>query len=367
MTLRQQSIRRLIRAFSLLELMIAVGMLSVVIFALYAMFDQTQKAFKQSLNQAELSEGGRAGLDLMVRSLERAASPQVDDALYMVIRPARASGYTLVYPGDGDEANRTQPLRFDEIFFTYREPGNLWHVAGLFLGGPEIEGRWGDPVSTTDFTGLGTLYLFDEAMPNTNLVEHLENAGILGAPNDNKGTIPAMRLSGAPARQTNLISTRLMIPAFPVGEYSDARKAGIRLLEGVLQFRITAFDADGRPYNADHPFTYDILPPRIGVNTNNPVHVVVNPENWARTNGYRPAPVQIVNVNRDTAQVTARFFGTNVPAAIELELTLLDGKQLAQFRSLPVNPPQARDRWLKNNSGALQTLRQRVVLRSAPQ
>ena len=51
--------------FSLLELMIAVGLLTVIIIALYAMFDQTQKAFRQSLNQADLSEGGRSALDLM--------------------------------------------------------------------------------------------------------------------------------------------------------------------------------------------------------------------------------------------------------------------------------------------------------------
>jgi len=78
--------------FSLLELMIAVGLPTVIIIALYAMFDQTQKAFRQSLNQADLSEGGRSALDLMVRNLERAASPQVDDALHLVLRPASANG-----------------------------------------------------------------------------------------------------------------------------------------------------------------------------------------------------------------------------------------------------------------------------------
>lgn len=49
--------RRRSGAFSLLELMIAVGLLTIIILALYAMFDQTQKAFRQSLNQADLSEG----------------------------------------------------------------------------------------------------------------------------------------------------------------------------------------------------------------------------------------------------------------------------------------------------------------------
>ena len=52
--------RRRSGAFSLLELMIAVGLLTLIVAALYAMFDQTQKAFRQSLNQADLSEGGRS-------------------------------------------------------------------------------------------------------------------------------------------------------------------------------------------------------------------------------------------------------------------------------------------------------------------
>jgi type II secretory pathway component PulJ len=89
---RQQ--RRRTGAFSLLELMIAVGLLTLIIAALYAMFDQTQKAFRQSLNQADLSEGGRSALDLMVRTIERAASPQVEDALHLVEVPALAISST---------------------------------------------------------------------------------------------------------------------------------------------------------------------------------------------------------------------------------------------------------------------------------
>lgn len=353
-----------------MELMLAVGMLTIVILALYAMFDQTQKALKQSLNQAEISEGGRSALDLMVRSLERAASPQVEDALHLVIKPAKASGYDLIFPGGNSEELRTQPLRFDEIFFTYRLPGDRWHVAGIFVGN-----RDGGPVtssSTADnYTGLGAVYLFDEALPNTNLVQRLSSLSLLGSRIDD-ATVPAMRLSGPPEMQTNLITSRLSVPAFVEGENRISRNDGLRLLEGVLQFRITAFDADGRPYNGEHPIINDLYAPRIGVNTNSPLHVPLTPQAWAQTNrnlynGVRPLPVEIVEVNDITSQVVASFRGTNLPAAIELELTLLDGKQLEQFRSLPELPEQARKNWLKNNSGAVQTLRQRVVLRSAPQ
>jgi hypothetical protein len=347
--------------------MIAVGLLTVIIIALYAMFDQTQKAFRQSLNQADLSEGGRSALDLMVRSLERAASPQVDDALHLVVHPANATGYELVFPGDAVQANRTQPLRFDEIFFTYPAGGGRWHVAGLFIGTLDV-----GPVVSGPVAGLGSLYLYDEALPNTNLVQVLDGQGRLGVRAAGLISPPPYRLSGTPAMRTNLISGRLWIPAFPAGETKEARRDAVKVLEGVLQCRITVFDADGRPFDGNHPVLYDVDFPRVGVNTNSPRHYPLTPTAWRaqatnRLGGVsRPLPIEVINVNADTAQVSAFFRGANLPASIEIEITLLDGKQLDQFRALPDNL-QARNRWLANNAGALQTLRQRVALRTAPQ
>ena len=357
-------------AFSLLELMIAVGLLTVIIIALYAMFDQVQKAFRQSLNQADLSEGGRSALDLMVRNIERAASPQVEDALHLVVHPANATGYELVFSGDALQANRTQPLRFDELFFTYPATGGRWHVAGLFIGTLDA-----GPVSTTPIPGLGSLYLYDEALPNSNLVQVLDGQGRLGVSVGSLATpasVPPYRLTGTPAMRTNLITGRLWIPAYPAGETQEARRDAVKLLDGILQCRITAFDADGRPFDGNHPVLYDVNFPRVGVNTNSPFHYPLTPVAWSAqaTNKvgsvFRPLPIEVINVNPDTAQVSALFRGPHLPSSVEIEITLLDGKQLDQFRSLPDNL-QTRNRWLANNAGALQTLRQRVVLRTAPQ
>lgn len=362
--------RRRTGAFSLLELMIAVGLLTLIVAALYAMFDQTQKAFRQSLNQADLSEGGRSALDLMVRTIERAASPQVEDALHLVVRPANATGYELVFAGDATQANRTQPLRFDELFFTYPASAGRWHVGGLFIGTLDA-----GPVVSTPVPGLGSLYLYDEALPNSNLVQVLDGQGRLGARLRDLASpamVPPYRLTGTAALRTNLITGRLWVPTYPAGETREARRDAVKLLEGVLQCRITAFDADGRPFDANHPVLYDVNFPRVGVNTNVPRHYPVTPVAWRAQvtnrvgNVSRPLPIEVINVNSDTAQVSTLFRGPNLPASIEIEITLLDGKQLDQFRSLPDNV-QARNRWLANNAGALQTLRQRVVLRTAPQ
>ncbi|MEY3275687.1 MAG: hypothetical protein RL153_953, partial [Verrucomicrobiota bacterium] len=60
------------RAFSLVELLVSVGLLSIVILALYAMFDQTQRALRGSVGQVDVLEGARSAIDLVRRDLEQA-------------------------------------------------------------------------------------------------------------------------------------------------------------------------------------------------------------------------------------------------------------------------------------------------------
>ncbi len=59
------------RAFTVMELLLAATLLSLIIFALYSMFDQTQKALHSSIAQTDVNEGGRAAMELLVRELEQ--------------------------------------------------------------------------------------------------------------------------------------------------------------------------------------------------------------------------------------------------------------------------------------------------------
>lgn len=59
------------RAFSLIEVMASVAMLTVIILGLVAMFGQTRKAFTVGLNQVDYLESGRAVADIMARDLEQ--------------------------------------------------------------------------------------------------------------------------------------------------------------------------------------------------------------------------------------------------------------------------------------------------------
>jgi type II secretory pathway pseudopilin PulG len=57
-------------AFTLIEVMITVSLLGFMVLGLMAMFSQTQRAFKGSMAQTDVLEGGRAATDIIARELE---------------------------------------------------------------------------------------------------------------------------------------------------------------------------------------------------------------------------------------------------------------------------------------------------------
>jgi prepilin-type N-terminal cleavage/methylation domain-containing protein len=61
-------------AFTLVEVMVVVSLLSLIVLALMAVFNSTQRAFRASITQTDILEGGRATMDLITSDL-RAMSP----------------------------------------------------------------------------------------------------------------------------------------------------------------------------------------------------------------------------------------------------------------------------------------------------
>jgi prepilin-type N-terminal cleavage/methylation domain-containing protein len=55
--------------FSLIEILVAVALISVIMLALMAMLNQTQRAFRGSMAQVDVMEGGRSVTDLIRRDL----------------------------------------------------------------------------------------------------------------------------------------------------------------------------------------------------------------------------------------------------------------------------------------------------------
>ena len=57
--------------FTLLEMLVAVSVMTLVIYVLYALFDQTQDALKKNASEVDVNEGGRAALEMIVRELSQ--------------------------------------------------------------------------------------------------------------------------------------------------------------------------------------------------------------------------------------------------------------------------------------------------------
>src|SRR5436190_15569231 len=56
-------------AFSLVEILVAVGLLAFIIVGLLAMFYQTQRAFRSSATQTDVLEAGRAVMQMIRQDL----------------------------------------------------------------------------------------------------------------------------------------------------------------------------------------------------------------------------------------------------------------------------------------------------------
>jgi prepilin-type N-terminal cleavage/methylation domain-containing protein len=69
-------------AFSLVEVLVVVTLLSLIVLALMAVFNSTQRAFRASITQTDVLESGRAAMDLIATDL-RQMSPSLGASNYL--------------------------------------------------------------------------------------------------------------------------------------------------------------------------------------------------------------------------------------------------------------------------------------------
>src|SRR5204862_6167157 len=59
------------RAFTIVELLVAISILTLIVLVLYGLFDQVQRALRSNVAQVDVHEGGRAGMEMMSREMEQ--------------------------------------------------------------------------------------------------------------------------------------------------------------------------------------------------------------------------------------------------------------------------------------------------------
>lgn len=286
------------RAFSLVEILMTVAMLSVIILGLVAMFDQTRRAFTSSMTQVDVLEGGRAATAFIASDLEQLTPAYAANNLsfpplnfenfYMDVPHTPPNVYVpLIQPLTDPNEFRTNTLQ--ELFFISRY-NQQWNAIGYKI---DVNGEG---------SGIGTLYRFSS--------------------------------NNIPVNSTNLTSFILnfttMDPALSSSNCS-------RIIDGVIDFRIRAFDMNGNLLpNINTPQSYFFNTNNIYIQTN----LVGEPNSY-------------------------RFVSNAVPAYVEVELGILETRTLQRYYSMTnsANPTVAQN-FLQSHAGQVHIFRQRVPIRA---
>ena len=146
--------RRPTVAMTLLEIMVAVSLLSLIVLTLYNMFDRTQKALRGTRNQTDIAEAGRAGLETLVREIQQMRSmSSTNPYFYNVYVDNRFNGNSIVV---GANSNALQTNILLETFFhnfTPQASPAVWSGIGYRVASSA------DP-RYAPANGVGTLYRF---------------------------------------------------------------------------------------------------------------------------------------------------------------------------------------------------------------
>jgi len=275
------------RAFTLIEVMVVMVLLSLIVVALMGVFSSTQAAFRASVTQTDVLEGGRAAMDLITGDL-RAMSPSLGTSnivggnLPAVNLCITNYNYPILTNSLVASGNIRSNL-LDNIFILSRGNQNgvpTWYGTGYAVY-----------VSPTN---LYSLYRFSTSKPmaaatNAASLFYAYFQNFLAAPN---GT-----------------------------NYSH-------LLDGVVGFKLSPFDADGKL----------IFTNRTNIRTN-----------------YSPNGVCYL------------FYSNALPASVEIEMATLEDRTLQRAGSRgiagqsPLNVP-AQWQYLAGQAGNLHVFRQRVAI-----
>jgi len=274
-------------AFSLIEIMVVVGLLSLIIVGLVAMFGQTQRAFRASMTQVDVLEGGRAVSDLIQRDLSQ-VTPAYMSPFYG-ISPVRNFDVLLrglptlkqALPGTNN-LQRTNLL--EDLFFLTHE-NQTWTGIGYYV-------RTNDSVGNLEFPGPshGSLYRFA-----TNYTDRQFKA--------NPG---------------------VFFRDYFVAQRTVARSS--KLLDGVVHFQVRPFDVTNGWITT------------TSTSTNIVTGFVSGPNSYLY-----------------------RFYSNAVPAAVELEVGVLEIRAVERANALPVN---VRSNYLSQQAARTHIFRLRVPIRN---
>jgi type II secretory pathway pseudopilin PulG len=293
------------RAFSLVEILVTVALLSFIILGLTAMFNQVQRAFRTSMNQVDQLEAGRAVTEMLPRELEQMIPSGRPGPYAVNFYSQILDSRPLTQSLPGTAILRTNLLA--DCFMLLRENQN-WKGIGYCVRTNDVNGRlWFPEVQPGNpgQMGVGSLYRFEAPL------RVLDPKS--GLPQDPGQLYRAFQAACIPGS-------------------TDSLKISNRICDGVIHFRFRAFNTNG-----------------ILITTNLLAGTVIQPSAVAR------------------GEIGLYRFNSNaVPASVDMELGILE--QHAWERYLSIGAPAARLNYLRSAdyyiSSRVHLFRQRIPIRN---
>jgi type II secretory pathway component PulJ len=293
-------------AFTLVEILVTVALLSFIILGLTAMFNQVQRAFRTSMNQVDQLESGRAVTEMLPRELEQMipSGRPGPNAVNFYTQILRSKPLTQSLPG-------TAIMRMNllaDCFMLLRENQN-WKGIGYCVRTNDANGYLGFPEVQPGQMGVGSLYRYEATLP------------VLYPRGDPRSGLP---------QDPSLIYSNFL--AACISGSSASRNISNRICDGVIHFRFRAFNTNGMLMT---------LPLRAGTT------IIFS--------AVAPGEIGLY-----------QFRSNAVPASVEMELGILE--QHALDRYLSIGAPAARLNYLQSAdyylSSRVHLFRQRIPIRN---
>ena len=298
--------KRATHAFTLVEILVVVVLMSFIILALMAVFSSTQSAFRASLTQTDVLEGGRSVMGLVTSDLE-SMTPSFGQSNQPV-----ANGYSTVPVNFYANTNIYQ-YQFGSTPLVQALTGSSGFPRTNVLENFFILTR-----QNTTWTGVG--YVVDTG--STNYFNPLY-----------RFTVTTNMKAASPLVLYNLFLTNAVIPVEAGLTISPNDTTMSHLVDGVVHLTVRAYDTNGV---------------------------------WM-TNGYANLTnLTVKNVRFQTStlgEVGFYMYSNALPAAVEVELGLLEDRALQRAESL-ANNATAQMNYLSNHAGQVHLFRQRIPIRN---
>lgn len=293
-------------AFTLVEILVVLVLLSMIVLALMAVFSGIQRAFRASLTQTDTLEGGRAVMNLIDNDVETMAP---------------ANWQTNLSPGNNNPSlNYYAPVNFYVAEQSFATPYPQTPLVQTLLSSPTGQAR-------TNI--LENIFILSKG--NLNGVPSWVGTGYSVTTNLADGTLyplyrfyMATNASAGPAGETGIFNQFAAFQYTNSGEWSH-------LMDGVVNLTASVYDTNGV---------------------------------WM-TNGYtnpQSFHARFVNFIQNPNGVTECIFYSNaVPASVQIELATLEDRTLKHAEALS-GPSQTN--YLANAIGQVHVFRQRVWIRN---